>query len=55
MEPYSTDIKFSYKVKQVGGNASPTFLTYTEDNSILQDLDFQMDTSDSNDVGRYYI
>ena len=40
MEPYSTDIKFTYKVKQVGGNASPTFLTYTEDNSALQDLDF---------------
>ncbi len=40
VEPYSTDIKFTYKVKQVGGNASPTFLTYTEDNSALQDLEF---------------
>ena len=35
VEPYSTDIKFTYKVVQVGGTAKPTFLTYSEDSSAL--------------------
>ena len=53
VEPYSSDIKFTFKVTQVGGGTSPAFLTYSEDKSVQNDLDFEMETSNSNDVGKY--
>jgi hypothetical protein len=47
VEPMSSDIKFSYKVEQVGGNASPSFLSYNEDNGLRQSLDFEIITWDT--------
>lgn len=55
VEPMYSNIQFSYQVTQVGGNTIPSFLSYSEDNSLNQKLDFEILTWDSQDIGKYYI
>jgi hypothetical protein len=53
VEPMYSNIKFSYQVTQVGGTTIPSFLSYSEDNSLNQKLDFEILTWDSQDIGKY--
>ena len=53
VEPMYSNIQFSYQVTQIGGTTIPSFLSYSEDNSLNQKLDFEILTWDSEDIVKY--